>query len=721
MSSLYKGRFAVAAFAVALTVGACGGSGDGEPAAADATAALSGAQIWSKYCASCHGDAGQGAAGPSLRDWSTGKPTLVASIAGRMPKNDPGVCRDACPSKVADHILSAFTSAAACEASAPPGRRGRLLSRRELRATLADLLFPASAGAAECGLVTFRYQPATTPTKVHVAGSFNGWPSTVAAGGLAMSQDPATKVWSVQTKLVPGTYPYKFVVDESKWEKDPTNPTTAPDGFGGVNSVLTVACGEAANLPFDPAASLPPDTRPEGYPFDVHGAARVITADAMDAYFSTAWSIAAVVRQGGATKLLGCSPLEKACVEGWVRSFGARAFRRPLSDAEVARYAALSQGVDVEAGVETIVATLLSSPHFLYRVEAGAPLANGFRLTGWETASALSYFLWGTMPDAALFTAAESGDLNTRLGVEKQARRLLLDPRAREQIATIVAQWLGAEQVTTVEKSGTAYPGFSAELRRDLLDETRALGAHVIFEGSHKYDELFTANYTFVNARTAAHYGITGVTGEALVKTMYPDGARAGVLGHASVLAMTAHSDQSSPIRRGLFVRRNLLCETFGVPPPNAGGVPKVDPGATTRERFAQHTSAEACAACHKFIDPVGFGFERFDGIGAYRTKENGKEIDAAGDMLDVEGQGKGTHAKFSSLPELGKTLAESKAAKECFVKQLRRFAHGSLEQATDLCAVQKAAEALDIAKGDVRELLVHLVTSDDFLQRRAP
>lgn len=711
----------LSSLSAAIVAAACAGSGDDAPPT-DATAGLSGAEIWARHCASCHGDAGQGAQGPSLRDWSSGKPALVSLITGRMPKTDPSLCRGDCPSKVADYILSAFTSAAACDASAPPPRRLRLLSRRELRATIADLLFPSAAGASECGQVTFRYTPSGAPKTVHVAGSFNGWASTIAKGGLAMAKEPTGGAWSAKTTLVPGSYPYKFVVDEQTWLQDPTATASAPDGFGGENSVLTVACGQTAALPFDPAAALPPDTRPEGYPFDVHGQARVITADSMDAYFGAAWAVAAAARAGSFSKLLGCNPADPACVSGWVESFGLRAFRRPLSAAEKTRYVALTEGQEPDAGVEVVLATMLSSPHFLYRSEAGEPAGTGYRLTPWETASALSYFLWGTMPDAELFAAAKAGDLGTRAAIEKQARRMLQSPRARDQVATIVAQWLGAEQVVTVEKSAVAYPGFSPELRRDLLAETRALASHVVFDGSHRFDELLTANYTFANARTAAHYGLPGVTGDALVKTSYPtDGSRAGVLGHASVLATTAHSDQSSPIRRGLFVRRNLLCETFGVPPPNAGGVPKVDPGATTRERFAQHTANEACAGCHKYIDPVGFGFERLDGVGAPRATENGKPIDATGDMLDVEGQGKGTHAKFTTLSELGKTLAGSVAAKACFVKQVRRFAHGALEPGTELCSVERAVAALDVAKGDVRELVVHLVTSDDFVLRRAP
>src|SRR5690606_9777345 len=137
------------------------------------------------------------------------------------------------------------------------------------------------------------------------------------------------------------------------------------------------------------------------------------------------------------------------------------------------------------------------------------------------------------------------------------------------------------------------------------------------------------ADYTFANADLAEIYGMSGATGSELVRTPWPDGARAGLLGHASVLASYAHSDQSSPILRGLFVRQTLLCQSVGSPPPNAGGVPEVDPSATTRERFRQHTDDDFCRSCHQYIDGVGFGFERFDALGRLRETENGHPIDA--------------------------------------------------------------------------------------------
>jgi hypothetical protein len=197
----------------------------------------------------------------------------------------------------------------------------------------------------------------------------------------------------------------------------------------------------------------------------------------------------------------------------------------------------------------------------------------------------------------------------------------------------------------------------------------------------------------------------------------YPDAMRSGVLGHGSVLATTAHSDQSSPIRRGLFVRRRLLCQEFAPPPPNAGAVPKVDPAATTRQRFAQHTSNPTCQSCHQYIDDVGFGFERLDAVGRVRSTESGKPIDAQGDMNDLEGFGKGTHAPFATPGELGKILAASDAAKACVTRQVYRFARGHLDD--DVCAVAPIQRRFLEKGGDLRELLVAVVTDPAFVVRR--
>lgn len=705
-----------------------------DPPAESHDRVASGESIYADMCKSCHGARGEGGRGPSLRDIDKRyeEKALVRFIDEKMPLGEPDRCNGSCPEDVAAYVSSAFRGAVVCNGPAPIARGVRLLTRREYKATVADLLgiavgnaapTGAPAAPAACPPQSFSYDPHGRSLKsVHVAGSFNGWAPTIAAGGWPlMLQSGGT--WSTTHAVPNGSHQYKLVLDESEWIVDPANPKTASNGLGGTNSLLDVTCptGGGTTAPsgataLDPTASFPPDTRPEGFAFDDHGPGRVVTSVVMDEWARAAASLASAA---DVAKLVPCDRADRdACAKTVVKQLGKRAFRRPLADAEAGRLAGVLLGAgDFDKGVRAAVRAMLMSPSFAYRPEVGERQPDGtYRLTPWETASALSYFFWGTMPDDALFAAAEHGDLSNTAGIEREARRLLASPRARATVATFAEQWLGGESVTQVTKSEATYP-FPAELRAAMLEETRTFVTHVVFDGSHSLDELFTADYTFANEALAKHYGLSGASGTELERVKYAGPARSGILGHGSILATTGHSDQTSPIRRGLFVRRRLLCQEFAPPPPNAGGVPQVDPKATTRERFAQHTSNQFCKSCHQYIDGVGFGFERLDTVGRVRDSEAGKPIDAQGDMNDVEGFGKGTHAPFSNVGELGHILAASDAAKTCVVRQVYRFARGHLDD--DVCEIAPVEKRFREKNGDLRELMVAVVTDPAFVVRK--
>jgi hypothetical protein len=249
-----------------------------------------------------------------------------------------------------------------------------------------------------------------------------------------------------------------------------------------------------------------------------------------------------------------------------------------------------------------------------------------------------------------------------------------------------------------------------------MREETRQVVERIFFD-THKASDVFTANWTIANDALAKQYGIPGVQGSDMRVVQYPDAMRAGVLGHGSILVATGLSDDTSPIRRGLFVRRRLLCQDFPPPPPNGGALPPVDPNATTRERFAQHSADPACKSCHQYIDTVGFGFERFDTVGRERDTENGQPVDSAGDMNDVEALGSNTHAPFDDLTGLGKVLASSDAATSCLVRQYWRFARGTIEP--DSCSLAESKAKLLASGGDPVEMMVAVVLSSDFLVRK--
>lgn len=682
---------------------------------------LDGAVLYAQQCAACHGEVGEGGLGPTLIDWPRGRDALFTAIADTMPQGNPANCDETCAVAIGRYVLEYLTSdALGCDDDPTSARRVRLLTRREYRNTVFDLfgdLAPPASSPGTCAEHTFSYDPGgRSLSSVHVSGDFNGW----SPDAWPLSFDAARGRWELSRAVPSGTYQYKFVLDGAEWVRDTSNPATAPDGFGGDNSVLTVECGAAGTtaLP-DPAGNFPVETRPQGFPFDTDSDSGLVTAVHVDEQLRAADAI--VLALGDSVSALApCASgqSESDCGREFVTSFGRRAFRRPLTTAESDRYQALvASQLGISDGVALAVRAMLVSPSFLYRTEVGEAVGDGtYRLTPYEVASALSYGLWATTPDNALLDAAESGELTTVEGIEIHARRLLDDPRARAPLRTFALQWLGVESVRTAPKIDAA---FSTDVRQSLEREAALLVEHIVFDGTGRFDELFTADYTFVDETLSGFYGFGDLTGSELRRIPTPEHRAAGVLGLGAVLANYAHSDQSSPIQRGLFVRQTLLCQDFAQPPANAGGVPDVDPGATTRERFRQHTDNATCRSCHQYIDGVGFGFEQFDATGRYRDSEGGTSIDSSGDMNDVEGLGTGTSAAFETLPELGAILAGSDAAAACFVRQARRFSRGYRETAADRCAIDRLDERFRQSGGDLRELIVGIYVSSDFLVRR--
>ena len=702
-----------------------------------------GALVWAQQCASCHGDLGEGGVAPALSAWTRGRPALVGVIEATMPLGAPTACAGPCAEAVADHVLTRLQRAApACEGVELVPRQVRLLTRREYQRTIDDLL-GGGAGAAcasdsacdvarescvagrcaadPCGRHTFLFDPGPErPAAVVVAGSFNAWAPTAAEGGWAMAWAPDLGRSVLKRDLPDGRHSYKLVVDGARWLTDPLSPATEPDGFGGANSVLEVACGAGGGAP--PGlpgltAGFPVESRPQDYPFDNAADAGQVSAVHLTEYMAAAARIADEVARDP-TRHLGCALAASGCVQEGLRRLGARVLRRPLSEGELAASAALvAREADPQDGLRVALRVMLASPSFLYRTELGTPVGDGtYRLTGPEVACALSYLFVGSGPDDALMAAAAAGDLHTPDGRARQAERLLADPRARTQIGDFAVDWLGVGGIEAADKREDLFPGFDAATRSALLSETRRLVEHAVFEG--RFDDLFTADYTFADRRLAALYGLEPPAGEGLARVPYR-GRRAGILSHGSVLATYAHSDQTSPVKRGVFVRQRVLCQKFGVPPANAGGVPEVDPEATTRERFSQHSDDPVCASCHRFIDGLGFGFERFDAVGAYREVENGRPVDPSGVLEDLEGFGRGTTAAFATLPELARLVADSGAARRCFATQLWRYGHGRLERPEDACAIDRLVAEFVDAGLDVRALMIAMVRSPAFVLRK--
>jgi hypothetical protein len=483
-----------------------------------------------------------------------------------------------------------------------------------------------------------------------------------------------------------------------------------------------------------PANAFPPDEEAGG--FDNQADVLVVSPLLAENYQSAAENLAATHTASLMQQLpncLGSSIDEASCAgdaEAFVRSFGKLVFRRPLTDAEVQTYVGLfSKGTTLDQaphsptmGLQLVVSALLQSPNFLYRVEFGmAEPSEGdvVALTDYEIASRLSYLLWNSMPDPILFEAADAGLLRDPGEIEDQARRMLDTPRARAAVENFHRQWLHLDEIEPViranGKNSEIYPDYYDGLPSLWRTETEAFLDHAIFEEGANLEHLFTAPYTMMNEELADFYGIEGPTGVAFTRVDLDPEKYAGFMTHPGLMALFAKPDRSSPIHRGKFVRESILCQAPPPPPDDIPEPPTVDENQTTREQFAEHSENPACAGCHSLMDPIGFGFEHFDGMGRYRNTEWGLEIDASGQLwgTDVDGT-------FDGAVELARLLASSDRVKACVVSQWFRFGYGRFETEEDTCSVDEIRTAFAASNYDIKELIIALTRTDAFRYRHA-
>ena len=424
--------------------------------------------------------------------------------------------------------------------------------------------------------------------------------------------------------------------------------------------------------------------------------------------------------------LLACDPASKgedACVANFLDDFGLRIYRRPLAVDERSRllafYARSKQAFDFSTAVRLLLQAMLQSPHFLYRVETqGIPVsASVVKVSGYELASRLSYLLWSSTPDLPLLQSAASAALDTPEGVKAEAVRLLADPRAKRAMGSFFSQWLDFEKISKIgqaDKSSAAFPTFKPGLPALLRQEAESFVEDVFFDGGD-LNRLLSGNYTFMNQELAGFYGVSGPSSASFEKVLLDPERRAGVLTQGGFLASHAKADQTSPVQRGLFVREQFLCSAPPPPPANVNTMlPPPDPQATTRERLTMHRSAPECASCHALLDPVGFAFEHFDGVGLWRDTESGKPIDATGDVvgtLDADG-------KIDGALELAARLSQSAQVRQCIAKQWFRFGYGRSEADVDQCTLQRLSDAFTASGGNWQSLVLELTQTDAFRYR---
>jgi hypothetical protein len=346
-------------------------------------------------------------------------------------------------------------------------------------------------------------------------------------------------------------------------------------------------------------------------------------------------------------RLFVCRPVkasdEPACAKRIISTLARRAYRRPVTEADVsslmAFYDAGRREGSFERGIELATRAVLVSPKFVFRVErdpAGVAPGSVYRVSDVDLASRLSFFLWSSIPDDELLDLASRGQLSKPAVLEAQVRRMLADPRARSLTDNFAGQWLHIRNLRNTTPDKNDFPDFDDNLRQAFERELELFVGSVIAEDRSVLD-LMTADYTFVNERLAKHYRIPNVYGPDFRRVSLKQDARRGLLGKGGVLTLTSHADRTSPVVRGKWILDNLL----GTPPPPAPAVvppfPEEVPGVptTVRARMEQHRSNPACAGCHRVMDPLGLALENFDAVGAWRTRESGIAIDASGELTD--------------------------------------------------------------------------------------
>jgi len=473
------------------------------------------------------------------------------------------------------------------------------------------------------------------------------------------------------------------------------------------------------------AVSPPPDTTVNGW--DAIGAAQLsLSATAVDLYEGSAQRAVAMAFGNAPLRdsILGCTreSTDDSCMQSFVSRFGRRAWRRALTQEEVATWAtvgasAASEYQDFYKGAAFVAAGLLQSPNFLYQVEVGE--ADGgnqgrLKLSGYEVASRLAFFLSGSTPSEELLSAAEAGELDTAEGIRSWARQLLQQPSAREAIAYLFDELLQLRELSQLTKDPRAFPSFNSALAEAMRDETQHLLGSLIWDETGDFRRFFDADYTFVNRDLASLYGLGKEPPTEFVQVSLPEETRrGGFLGHASFLSLMAHQATTSPTLRGKFVREKLLCQNIPPPPPDVDtNLPNTE-GMTTRQKLMAHRQNPSCAGCHTLMDDIGLGLENFDAIGAFRTSESGQPIDASSALDDL--------GPFTGARELGLLLSGDQKVTHCLARNLFRAATGHVDGLGESGPLNEAHNRFGASGFRLQELLVEIAASDAFRFGSAP
>lgn len=419
-------------------------------------------------------------------------------------------------------------------------------------------------------------------------------------------------------------------------------------------------------------------------------------------------------------RLLFVTPNKSTTVEkattAVVSRLASRAFRRPVAPPEVERLSALAaqvrkDGGSYEESIQVVLQAILVSPHFIYRVEQPAEIgADGSmpKVTQYELATRISYFLWSSMPDDELLLLAHRGELRDRSKLLDKVGRMMMDRRANQFVENFAGQWLQLRNLDIVQPDVSRFRSYNDSIRQLMARETLTFFAGVMRKNL-PVTALLDADFTYLNEELAKYYGINGVTGSEFRPVSLTGTPRGGLLTHASVLTVTSNPSRTSPVKRGKWILENLLNTP---PPPAPPNVPELEKGkltGTLRERMEQHRTNPACAACHSVMDQMGFALENFDPVGRWRTRDGSEEIDTSAELPD------GT--KFKGVEELRQMLATERGEQfaRCLAEKMLIYATGRGTEYYDKCAIDKMMSELKNRDYKFAYLLLAIVESDPF------
>jgi hypothetical protein len=432
---------------------------------------------------------------------------------------------------------------------------------------------------------------------------------------------------------------------------------------------------------------------------------------------------------GLATPACTPSATDTTCSQKIIAAFGMKAWRRPLTTAEVMGLQtlatnAITLGETADGSIKQVVKTLLASPQFLYRIEFDANPASTMphALDPYELATRLSYLGWSSMPDSTLFGLAASGQILGDAIITGQIDRMLADPKGATFTSSFAGQWLGARDMQAHQVEPTAFPLFDEPLRAALVQE-ELLYFNQFLTGGLAFTSFFTTQANFVNTRLATHYGFTAPAGTGFVMSTQGAPNRIGFMGLGSFLTFTSYSYRTAPTLRGKWIDLSLLCQVIPPPPP---GVPKLDGAAAptdktsqtedVRARLTMHRMAAGCASCHALLDPIGLGLENFDAIGKYRTSytAGGPAIDTSGMLPSGE--------TFTSLSQLAMILSQGdhlQQLTDCASHKMMTYALSRALGPTDDPYLNQIRSTWAGQKYGLKDLMKDIVTNDTFKFRR--